>query len=940
MQNEHRDAILMRPTIIIGGGGTGYDIVVRVKARFHETYPRDMLKQIKFVVFDTDTDHAPVRNSTGDYVRLTPDLELFQIGGVPVSGIIANRANYPAIAEELELDRLPRLDLTKGAKQVRQLGRLAFFYHFERIRKVISGALNEILNIANYNARGAAAIQAINVFFIGSACGGTGSGIMIDLAYLTRYLAQANGIPADHISSTSLLIMPEAFAKVPRSSQSQIRANASAMLREIDHFSAYGDFKAHYPGMRIEDGKPPFNIAYIVDATNERSLTVEDANQLTPIMAEAVFLQAGTYLGAGVDSAFDNVATAMGNDISGYTRSYSMIGAATLRFNALRMRKACALQLQRDLVHELLLRPLPVHDPQMDPEKNAIHPDVRPEVVSYMGSAHLSPELMKASLQELPGNRSMVVDFSTNVYDDASSQVIVSQVERAGMRYAQRTVSSEFIAQAEQNRIRLADATEALLAEQTYRYIDEPESGLHKARHFLEGVILALEPVRQTLQGKRAALMRQASREQRDLDTALQGFHEAAQSFFLIRVLFGRLRRARIHYTNVFNRNQKNILDQAVVNQSLTLLNAVENKARILIGVLGTMQAALLRTGNEASQNFNVLCDDWSASNVTEQNIDTPTMVERFYRKYRIGDLHNEASELVADRAMSAWYREFEMPRLDPYLQEKPVEDKFQQWIETHCYERYSALLDGEGIESLIKDRHASESDQRDRLRQVISLAAPFSNYDETASGKGSDDFDEILVIGVPDRDSSIFRDMPITNATLISTYDRHRISVLYSKHGLPLYGLRQFPEYNKHYARLEQRSQRMSGTTPFICFPVVRAKEQVRQLFVMAEVFGLVVKRGVGSYVLVNTDGTNDEIELGENLYLALRTVMRDERIQRQMTSAIKAWRRDHDEQSAIGAFGAYLQWEKGVRPTHLHDDLRQLAQSEYDRLQAMLNA
>ena len=126
--------IRMRPTLIIGAGGSGYETVVRIKARFQETFPTHLLEQIRYIVFDTDTNHPPVRSSTGQLVHLEPDIELFQIGGVPVKGIIENQHNYPEISAELDLKRLPRLDLTKGAKQVRQLGRLAFFYHFQRIR--------------------------------------------------------------------------------------------------------------------------------------------------------------------------------------------------------------------------------------------------------------------------------------------------------------------------------------------------------------------------------------------------------------------------------------------------------------------------------------------------------------------------------------------------------------------------------------------------------------------------------------------------------------------------------------------------------------------------------------------------------------------------------------------------------------------------------------
>ena len=89
-QSTHnRQTMRMRPTLIIGAGGTGYETVVRIKARFKETFPPHLLEQIRYIVFDTDTNHPPVRSSTGELVYLEPDIELFQIGGVPVKGIMS-----------------------------------------------------------------------------------------------------------------------------------------------------------------------------------------------------------------------------------------------------------------------------------------------------------------------------------------------------------------------------------------------------------------------------------------------------------------------------------------------------------------------------------------------------------------------------------------------------------------------------------------------------------------------------------------------------------------------------------------------------------------------------------------------------------------------------------------------------------------------------------
>ena len=527
--DDRAKALRLRPTLIIGAGGTGYETAVRVKARFAESFPPELLQQIRYIVFDTDTNHPPTRNSLGEMIYLDDGIELFQIGGVPVKGIIENQHNYPEIAAELELKKLPRLDLTKGAKQVRQLGRLALFYHFQRIRKVLETALRDVLNIGHYTGT-TPPVQAINCFFIGSACGGTGSGILIDLAYLTRQLAHKWGIPIDYIYTTCLLVLPEAFTKIPASNEAQIRANASAMLSEIDHFMVHGDFDVMYPDkFHVVDPRPPFNITYLMDASNERNHTVADLNQLTPIMAEAIFLQAGSFLGAQVDSAFDNIPTSTSQDINGHLRGYSMVGASTLHFNAQRVSADCAYRLIDDLVYQLFLKQVDQQESRRRDEK--IHPQLYDQVQGFFGKTNLSIDLLKQQLRKSDGAEQLVVTLNTEMFDRLEPQVMVRRVESACTRYAQETIIGRFLPQISLNQRRMSDEMTHLLSEHVDAIVDGVESGIPLAHLFLQGVSESLVPLRQQLQQEREQIKQQIGRSQAEIERAMERLETASQAF-------------------------------------------------------------------------------------------------------------------------------------------------------------------------------------------------------------------------------------------------------------------------------------------------------------------------------------------------------------------------------------------------------------------------
>ncbi|MGB1251481.1 MAG: tubulin-like doman-containing protein [Candidatus Promineifilaceae bacterium] len=929
------EAVKLRPTLLIGAGGTGYDVVVQVKARFHETYPLHMLNQIKFVAFDTDTYHPPIRNNKNELISLVPNKELFQIGGVPVKGIIENQGYYAAIREELELDRLPQLDLTKGAKQTRQLGRLAFFYHFERIKNVIMSCLNEVTNISHYRSTGAAEIQAINVFYISSAAGGTGSGILLDLAYLTRYLAHANGIPTDYIFNIGLLVMPEAFTKVPRSSRPQIRANAAAMLMEVDHFTTYRDFNVLYPdGMRVRDNRPPFNITYLVDATNERGLTVEDANQLNPILAEAVFLQAGTYLGASTDSAFDNVAAARGDDRSGYTGLYSMLGTSAWHFNAQRMQRATALQLQQQLVSNLLLAPLPRFDPTLDPENNCIHPVIRDRVDAFTANANLDVGLAKTQLKTIPSRRNMLIELNTAVHDRAPLQAIVSRVENMCASYSQRTVSGEYIPQVEKNRTLMLEQVREALFAGTYQIVNTLSSGPLLAQAFLEGILIAFEPTRKQLTKERQQLRQRSVRIQRDLQTSYDAFTQIAQGNFMSRFFRHNVRQARNHYTDQYKRSLDIILSQAIINNIFTLLDEAEREVQQLLGAVSTLSASLERAANEADIELRRLRVNWGSSHATEQAVDSVDMIDSFYNRYLNSTLNNEGRELVSTRPMSEWLQLLTVPPDDPFLQTDSTEESLGRWLSDYCMASFSLILTNESIEKLILDRYPTEIEQQNALRALISLGAPFSNYITTAAGHGSDELDPILVVGVPDKNRSIFRDVTIPDASLISTYDPHRVSALHTKHGLPMNALRQFGEYKRFFNDLQARVE-SSGTTPFIAFNAVREGITARRLFMRGEAYNYITRRNMGGYFL---EVEEQSIHLGSTLEDAIKHIIQHAEAYDQLKRALYSFQFEINESQALVFLEDYLK-NPPKRPLSRHSaELKEMAVSERNLIKQLI--
>src|SRR5271157_5909135 len=99
---EMQKRVGMRPTLLIGLGGTGQKVLVQLKARFMKNYGQ-VPPAVEFLCFDTDQT-AEQTQMDGEIVRLTGETELVNIGGVQTINIITNLDKYPAIASWITED--------------------------------------------------------------------------------------------------------------------------------------------------------------------------------------------------------------------------------------------------------------------------------------------------------------------------------------------------------------------------------------------------------------------------------------------------------------------------------------------------------------------------------------------------------------------------------------------------------------------------------------------------------------------------------------------------------------------------------------------------------------------------------------------------------------------------------------------------------------------
>jgi len=291
----------VRPTVFVAVGGTGMEIVLRLRRRIMQTdWNGRRLSSLAefppaaFLYFDTDTNTGVESNKSQ---RRDPLSELVAFG--PKESI-QKKADLVYYRDEARhqaniVDWMPATDLSRinaehGAGQVRAISRLLFFQEFKNIRASLIDCCQRVLQNVNNETqlrRLGIDIQAnsVRIVVIASAAGGTGSGAFLDMGYLASSLR-----PAPQTDVDLFMMLPSGFQGANRA---RVFANGYAALSELE-FCMRGDRRAPYVGSWTDRDRPegverPFKDVYLIDTKNVAGEITGDKDVVFDMVADILF---------------------------------------------------------------------------------------------------------------------------------------------------------------------------------------------------------------------------------------------------------------------------------------------------------------------------------------------------------------------------------------------------------------------------------------------------------------------------------------------------------------------------------------------------------------------------------------------------------------------------------------------------------------------------
>ncbi|MCD7885613.1 MAG: tubulin-like doman-containing protein [Lachnospiraceae bacterium] len=276
------------PVLVIGLGGTGIDAMLATKKLVYEKISgkqplpsliADRPRSIEYLGIDTD--ETSLNKSCQGIGLNQEDDEILICPYTDWSSVAAHSENLPGnISSWLD----PALaDMNKEESQpqtapIRQMGRLTLILHVEKVTAVLEKKINRV-------TKEFAPETVLWVFLITGLCGGTGSGMLLDVAYLVRAVASAQNPRSVRIVGNFFL--PEvntSIPDIPWDMKQRLTANGYASLRELDQLMSAenaGDVYAQDYGlprddMQVEGTWKPFDFCLLyanrdMDGENKES---------------------------------------------------------------------------------------------------------------------------------------------------------------------------------------------------------------------------------------------------------------------------------------------------------------------------------------------------------------------------------------------------------------------------------------------------------------------------------------------------------------------------------------------------------------------------------------------------------------------------------------------------------------------------------------------
>ncbi|HEY9804227.1 MAG TPA: tubulin-like doman-containing protein [Leptolyngbyaceae cyanobacterium] len=747
-----RPTVVFRPTVVIGLGGTGYEVVLKLKKRFIDVYGY-VPEIIRFLSIDT-TENIQSREKSpdGTKVVLEPN-ELYAISVANPNGYVSSDH-----IDEWWPRNIPTTALIAGAGQIRARGRLALFAKVGDVNSLIGQAIHAVREIRNSKQAFSDNFQVssrdgVEVFIVGSLAGGTGSGTFLDVAFLARqYLNSFSNI-------TGLFVLPRVFANLPQTHL--VKSNAYGALKEIENFwglSPSNTMEIDYGVTKVKVDRPPFDAVFVMDGVNKNGTVISRPNDLQNLIADGLYIQIGSQIGLDAANVADNIRAylATGEKVRGRNINYCSFGFATLTLPVQQYERMKLEDAQNLLKNELLASTTTI--------------DIENEIERFLQDCKLAEATtILDSLTESDRGGQVKPEFRMGEmkFDRTSLQTIRELYKRQLEQMEQRTARDLAV-----NFHRLEQNATTAIATWLERSLNRP-NGLASTLKFVTNLTQKIDELQQNVQRKSKEA--QSNFSALKLEPQEEKIKEASEGFFMSK-------------NNVQAACQR-YKERADQKWRIYLHWKRCDKAAELCGLLRTKLEAIQEQCQRIHSNLDKVYRDLEQSyaEVSRQgNSDNP-----FIHTIQRVDLESKRPKVTGEDFIR-WYRE-QSQSLTNWAEKKAedVKDDILAFMD----ETYRPLT-SMNVEQVLAA--SNPEDAGEDLQQLGKLAVPLWQYQDSEIPVSQQHIaTEFYYYGV-ESNNTIFAAPPLSsrlpkgrvNPSFVPTGEPHKLTLFRVEIGVPLFAL------------------------------------------------------------------------------------------------------------------------------------------------------
>ena len=852
IEGQKKIELNLTPTLIIMEGSTAGKIAYRIKQSILTHYGD--IPIVRYLWVDTD-----VNIPEGAENWFSQD-ERAELVGYDANDVLQNIEKFPTIREWWPKNAHVQAGMISrgAAQQMRLIGRLSLFRKFNesvrgasflsKLQQAVE-SIHHIENITNTREKSNDAITFnvsegnTRVVFIFSTCGGTGSSISFDLAYLCRRLLRGH-----HPELMGFSILPPVIDQEIKDESTlqrrKIRANTYAWFKEDQYLMDHPNWYVEYPGIApVEIAHAPFDVHFVFDMVNEANNRLNSSEDIYKMMAQAIFLDTGTAIAGENSSFFTNVGV-LDSYTSSRRQAYSSLASASIVFPGERLREYCGSQFAYEILTKVVC--------------GDISDDLHTTASTAISELGIDDEALVRTLRE---RRSIELVKKPAILKSDSVKTSMALLSSQFQEINKAIDNEAELVSQQQTEIEseTKKKVEALIATTLLR------KGIKNAKELIEVLRTQDVPVENTRIGSFYAFQNRI---------AIQGVSEGRlsslrgkydQSLSKLTEMDGNLLYSaqkiltRKQWENTFDERKKACISylEQYIEEKLTYL--AQNKARNLYDQLLTflqIKAAEVDVIDQAIQK-----EKANLLEAANDLLEPQTIAEGIFelkrevlgdKQYFLNFYTEKASSLIPSVVLNGISENLNCRTLDSV--KNWAEHQMKKDLIAHSMAEFSEAIANISLLEAVRNRYPEDASEKigAMLDDLLAYCSPFWQFERD---KGRFDQEGKSIIGVQDKNHSLIpeRFRQDRNFNMVSTGFKHSIDVVRVKHGVPAFLLKDMDEYKAMYELVRAQTKDTLHILPNAeefedIFPDEHKKS--RQQFALGLVFGFIVQIGSFYYL------------------------------------------------------------------------------------------